>query len=514
MNRSADAAATALDDASHRTAAGGIWQAGVDAVRGDVAVAARVAIDATALTIADVVIPRHDFDRLLVVGGGKAAAAMAAGLVRVLAGRVPIRGRINVPEGTSEGDDIGGIEVHAVRPAGVNEPTEMAVRCTAAMLTDVATASSRDLCIVLLSGGGSALLVAPREGVSLADKLAVTRYLSAAGASINQLNAVRSKLSRVKAGGLLKACRAGRLITLVLSDVIGDPLDVIASGPTVTAREIAVSDSPVADSPVADTVATARSVLRRFDPERSLPASIYRIVDSGTGATADVSDGRPPRNDIVIVGNNSVAIEAAAEKAERTGWTVRRQFAEEDEGTAEEVGKRLADQAIAMLHPPDSEVTDAAVADNVAEANCLIAGGEPVVRLAPAAIRGRGGRNQQVVLAALIALARDPRFTHSDRFRLVLLSAGTDGEDGPTDAAGAILDETVWRAYENQRLDPVDYLSRNDAYTFFSLTGGLLMTGATGTNVCDLRVVTVKASTDRTATTATDAGPETTERTP
>jgi len=444
-----------------------IWQAGVDAVQGDRAVISQLSIEDNCLVAGDTVISLDDFDRVLVVGGGKATAAMAAGLVRAIGNRIAVRGRINVPSGTAHGLDLGDIEVCEARPPGRNEPTDLAVAGTEAILADVAAASPRDLCITLLSGGGSALLVAPPEGVSLADKLAVTRHLSSSGASIQELNTVRKRLSRVKGGGLLRASHAGRMLTLVLSDVIGDPLDVIASGPTVT--DCAAPGEAIA-------------VLHRFDPQAQLPIAIARHL--ATAQPADKHGGHPNRrpSDVVVIGNNAAAIDAAGIRAESLGFSHAMDAATGDEGTAEEVGHRLAEVAVAMLHGGPSEP------------DCLITGGEPVVRLVDADKRGRGGRNQQLVLAAMIALANDVRFKSADRSRLVLLSGGTDGEDGPTDAAGAILDESVWRAAQTLGLDLSDYLLRNDAYTFFQKTGGLFITGPTGTNVCDIRVVLIERS--------------------
>jgi glycerate-2-kinase len=446
-----------------------IWQSGVDAVLGDRAVESHVSLDDDFLYAGDLAISRQDFDRVVVVGAGKATAAMAAGLVRTLEGKVPVRGNINVPSGTADGLNLGDIHVCDARPPGVNEPTETAVAGTRAILGDVAAMTPRDLCIVLLSGGGSALLVTPADGITLADKLAVTRHLSASGASIHQLNTVRKHLSGVKGGRLAAAIPAGRLLTLVLSDVIGDPLDVIASGPTVADRT---------------TPADAIAILTRFDPDHSLPPSVYHHLSRG-------SQREQPTNvhgDVVVVGNNASAVDAAGVRAESLGFSHAMDIAQGADGrgreeTAEQVGRGIAEMAVAMLRDTDRAS---------ASPDCLITGGEPVVRLAPADVRGRGGRNQQLVLAAMVALGRDPRFLPDDEKRLVVLSGGTDGEDGPTDAAGAILSESVWRSTRVQRLDPADFLRRNDAYTFFEKAGGLLITGPTGTNVCDIRVVTVR----------------------
>lgn len=442
-----------------------IWRAGVDAVRGDAAVAARVALDADRLMIGAQVISRTAFDSLLVVGAGKATAAMAAGLVRRLGNAIAIRGRINVPRGTAEGLDLGAIQVCEAREPGSNEPTELAVAGTEAILRDVAGASQRELVIVLLSGGGSALWVAPVVGLSWRDKLAVTRHLSGAGASITELNAVRKRLSRIKGGGLRRACPNARMVTLVLSDVIGDPLDTIASGPTVC-------DGLPDDY--------ALQVLERADPERRMPAAVYgalrRERTRVPGEDAWV-------HDVIVIGNNATATAASGSLARRLGYEVLIEDARGDEGTAEEVGERLAGQAIELLRDQREQS---------ARPRCRVSGGEPVVRLVEPRLRGQGGRNQQLVLAAMDRLAKHPDFRPRDRGRLVLLSGGTDGEDGPTDAAGAMLRREVWDAAERLGLSAEDYLRRNDAYSFFQQTGGLLLTGTTGTNVCDVRVLVVR----------------------
>jgi glycerate-2-kinase len=323
----------------------------------------------------------------------------------------------------------------------------------------------RDLCLCLLSGGGSALLPAPRAGISLADKLSLTRQLSAAGANIRQLNAVRKRLSRIKGGGLARACTAGRLVSLIISDVPGDPLDVIASGPTVEDR--AAPDE-------------AREVLTRFGGG-DVPEHVWQAID----------DRRPLppircRATNVIIGNNATAVEAAAALAGRLGYRAIARPAVGLEDTAEAVGRRLADELCGLRA--------------AGERDCIVSGGEPVVELVEPERRGLGGRNQQLVLAALVHLVdRDGAAGDGGKAagagalggpagQLVLLSGGTDGEDGPTDAAGALIDRAVWEEAIRLGLDPADYLARNDAYRFFAATGGLVKTGPTDTNVCDVRV--------------------------
>ncbi len=347
------------------------------------------------------------------------------------------------------------IHLHAARPASVNEPRPEGVVGTQKIIEIVSSLGPTDLCFCLLSGGGSALLPAPDPGISLDDKIRVARILSAAGADIVQLNTVRRELSLVKGGGLARSCRAGRMISLIISDVLGDPLDLIASGPTV--------DSPA--SP-----ADALHVLEALGPTRHPElATVVRFLRSKSPSQNAPHDSICEVTNLVI-GNNALAVDAAGCEAERLGYSHAMIAATAPEGPAEEVGRHLAEMALRMRTEPGPD--------------CLISGGEPTVTLANESVRGRGGRNQQLALAALAELG--------DCDGIALLSGGTDGEDGPTDAAGAIVAADVVRRARELGLDPHDYLRRNDAYSFFDETaaGGLWKTGATQTNVCDLRVIT------------------------
>jgi len=437
-----------------------IWNASVDAVRARPLVQRVVRCDRNAFQVEEHRWSRSDFDSLLVIGAGKAATEMTAGLLEAVGDAMPIRGWINVPGGTER--SLPGIKVTVARPAGVNEPTEQGVAATRYILQQVKQAGPRDLCIVLLSGGGSALLTAPAAGISLHDKLATIRWLSSHGADITELNTVRKHLSDVKGGGLRKACRAGALATLVLSDVLGDPLDVIASGPTTLDTS---------------TVEDALKVLERFDPDRELPSSIYKRLEQADSVDAS---GQGLDATTIVIGNNAVAVDSAGIRAEALGYNHTMHAATQCEGAAEDVGRRLADSLLSMLQRgPDEHRSD-----------CLITGGEPTVTLVDASQRGLGGRNQQLVLAAYIALCK-AGLSPEQWSRLCLLSGGTDGEDGPTDAAGGWIDADVHRRAEAQKLDAADFLRRNDAYRFLEATGGLLKTGPTGTNVCDVRVALV-----------------------
>jgi glycerate 2-kinase len=436
-----------------------IWQAGVNAVRADALVEDNVQVIDDLLLVAGHEFALTEIDRIVIVGAGKAGAGMARGLETALGDAIlsqkKVQGWVNVPADCVS--SLKTITLHPARPAGQNEPTAAGVVGTETILNMVAALTPRDLCIALISGGGSALLPAPADGISLAEKQQLTRFLSGAGANIQALNTVRKQLSRIKGGGLARACRAGNLVSLILSDVLGDPLESIASGPTV--RD---SSTPQA----------ALQILEQYDPQRtSISANVYRFLEQKISAPLPP----PPTCRVVneVIGNLAVAVDAAGVEAERRGYSHAMLIAREPEGAAEAIGRHLAQQALLMRA--------------TAGPDCLITGGEPVVTLAPAAERGRGGRNQQLVLAA----AQTWQQSKSSSTGMVLLSGGTDGEDGPTDAAGAWLDAQTLIHAEQTGLSLNDYLRRNDAYTFFEQVGGLMKTGPTHTNVCDIRVIVV-----------------------
>jgi glycerate 2-kinase len=481
-----------------------IWHSAVDAVRSDRLVKDNVRVDGEWLVIGEETLSLASIGRIAVVGAGKAGAGMATGLEESLGPKVmaekQVSGWINVPadcvpavSGTLRVPLLADgtrsvpatyIHLHAARPAGVNEPTAEGVAGVERILEIVSSLGPNDLCLCLISGGGSALMPAPALGVSLAEKQAVSRLLSAGGANIEELNTVRKQLSRIKGGGLARACHAGRLITLIISDVLGDPLDVIASGPTV---------------PNTTTAADALAILERFGcATPSLRKLLHNSPLTTHHSLSHVTN--------LIIGNNAVAVDAAGMEAERRGYSHAMLAATSLEGAAEAIGVHHAQMAMRMLAESGPD--------------CLITGGEPTVKLAPVDVRGKGGRNQQLVLAALVELLTNghvagpsspsselsteysvpstdnPEITPNPKSKIqnpkfCLLSGGTDGEDGPTDAAGALIDGDIIERMAKQNLDPADFLRRNDAYSFFDAVGGLIKTGPTHTNVCDVRVVVV-----------------------
>ena len=444
----------------------GIWQAGVSAVRADRVVRDQVSGEGRTLCIeADewLLDPRG---QLIIVGAGKATFKMAQGLMAALDGLDPSIQRvgwINVPEGTVDGPIDPRIRVCEARPLGANEPTPLVVQGTQAIVEMLASAKPEDFVICLFSGGGSALLCAPMKGVTLEDKLTVTRLLSQRGATIEQLNLVRSSLSLVKRGGLARLTRARRMATLLLSDVLGDPIETIASGPTYL-------DHPI-------DIVEAGHTLRRLVPQmQQLPESIWNaITRRGLYGQTDQPSDRDLKLDLkhYVLANNATAVDASGVEAVRRGYAYYMESSPRSEGPAEAVGRALARQCIELAEHPRIQ--------------CLIMGGEPSVILPADGAAGRGGRNQHVVLAAMDELQRQGvQATMLDK--IVILSGGTDGEDGPTDAAGAWLDAGVYQQAMKMNLDSEDYLRRCDSYNFFRLTNSLLKTGPTQTNVCDIRV--------------------------
>ncbi|MGO9108559.1 MAG: glycerate kinase [Thermoguttaceae bacterium] len=440
-----------------------IWHAGLAAVRSDQLVREALRVEGPLLVVGDEEILLRNLRRIAVVGAGKAGAGMAAAVEEILGPRLAdekrLAGWVNVPADCV--CLLKRIRLHAARPAGVNEPTQAGAAGAAEILRLVKSLAADDLCLCLLSGGGSALLPAPVEAISLEDKLAVTRHLSAAGANIEQLNTVRKQLSRIKGGRLAQACRAGRMVSLIISDVLGDPLDLIASGPTIEDRS---------------TPAAALAVLQQFSArEAGIPAAVFEWLQRPRPQPR-----QPPASDRVskcgvtnlVIGNNATAVDAAGMEAERRGYSHAMISARQSEGPAEEVGRHLAAMARQMR---DQRGPD-----------CLISGGEPVVRLVEPSRRGQGGRNQQLALAAL------ETFWEDGASNVAFLSGGTDGEDGPTDAAGAFFDAGIVQAAREHGSLPQEFLARNDAYRFFAPLDALLKTGPTHTNVCDLRVVVTR----------------------
>jgi hydroxypyruvate reductase/glycerate 2-kinase len=339
---------------------------------------------------------------------------------------------------------------------GSNQPTAAGVDGALRMLEMLSDAGPDDIALCLLSGGGSALLPAPVPEVGLADKQQVTLLLHACGATINEMNAVRKHLSLCKGGRMAQAFRGRALFGLILSDVIGDPLDVIASGPTTA--------DPT-------TFASALAVLEKYQLFDRTPRSVCEYLRKGmAGEFLETLKELPKSVQNVVLGNNALALSAGQREAEKLGYQVLNlgSFLDGETSCVAEVMASL----VRSVRKDGRPLTPPA---------CFLSGGETTVTLSRT--HGTGGRNQEFALAMLMKLG------NVGLEDAVALCGGSDGEDGPTDAAGAFADVLAWHAADRLHLSPVDFLTRHDAYPFFKATSSLLKTGLTQTNVMDIRVV-------------------------
>jgi hydroxypyruvate reductase len=429
-----------------------IFQAGLQAVDPMEAINRHVRFNDNVIHISGRQFNLKKYDRILVVGAGKAVAPMAKALEDLLEdiisdGVIVVKDKHGLP-----------LKKIKVREASHPVPDARGVESTQEILSLIEKADKRDLVICLISGGGSALLIAPVQGISLEDKQNTTKRLLACGATIHEFNTVRKHLSRAKGGRLAQMAYPATLTSLILSDVVGDDLDVIASGPTV---------------PDSSTFHDAAQILKGYGLWDQVPPAVRNHLEKGTSGQIEDT----PKSDNaafqqcsqVLVGTNLQALKAAGQEAQRLGYRPLI-LSSKVEGEAREVIKfymAIAREVLSSenpLRPPA----------------CLLAGGETTVTLTG---DGRGGRNQEFALAAALSI--------EGLDDIVLLSGGTDGTDGPTDAAGAIADgATVARALE-KGLDPKDFLQRNDSYNFFQKLGDLLMTGPTRTNVMDIYMLLV-----------------------
>lgn len=395
------------------------------------------------------------YSRISVIGAGKATARMAQAIESLLGGRIT-SGLILVKEGHTVPLAI--IEqVEAAHPV----PDEAGYMGTQRILQLLHRGDENSLVLCLLSGGASSLLVAPVEGITLHDKQTTTRLLLSAGATIDELNAVRKHLSRVKGGRLAQTAFPAQLVTLILSDVIGDPLDVIASGPT---------------APDGSTFDEACAVIEKYGLQEALPSNVMQHLQHGRdGQVAETMKRNAPcfaTSQNVIIGSNRQALEAA------------KQFSKQLEFATKIVSDVQQGEARKVAHHMAQTVRNALTEMQTGERRCLLYGGETTVTVRG---HGKGGRNQELALAFAIEI---------DGMRGVsLLSAGTDGSDGPTDAAGAIVDGGTATRARLHGLEPLHYLDSNDSWTFFQRLDAAsgaschFKTGPTGTNVMDMQIV-------------------------
>jgi len=395
------------------------------------------------------------FERIIVIGAGKATARMALAIETLLGEQISA-GLIVVKDGHTVPLTIIG-QVEAAHPV----PNEAGQTGTRRILEMVRAADAKTLIVCLLSCGASALLVAPVDGVTLQDKQEVTGLLLKAGATIDELNAVRKHLSAVKGGRLAQAAYPAQVVTLLLSDVIGDRMDVIASGPT---------------APDGSTFADALSVIEKYGLQEKMPLRIVAHLEKGAGGQVPetVKDGDLclGKTHNVIVGAIGLALDAAAERSRQLGYAAHI-ISAELHGEARAAARFLAQTARTAL-----------AGLRAGERCCLLCGGETTVTVCGT---GKGGRNQELALAFALEIEGLEGVT--------MLSAGTDGNDGPTDAAGALVDGQTAARARGLGVDPLRYLENNDSYMFFrqydARTGGHshFITGPTGTNVMDMQLL-------------------------
>jgi hydroxypyruvate reductase len=427
-----------------------IFQAAVASVDPETAVRRHITRKDGFLQVASAVFRLDDFQQIFLVGAGKATAPMARAMEDLLADRVT-GGAIVVKDGHGMP-----LKSTTVVEAGHPLPDRRGVAGSEAVLAIADAAGPRDLLICLISGGGSALMTAPAEGISLDDKQDATRRLLACGATIHEINTVRKHLSRIKGGLLARKAYPATIVSLILSDVVGDDLDVIASGPTV---------------PDTSTFAAAGEILQRYGIWESVAPSVRIRLEKGSeGSIEDTPGSEDPifsNGSQVLVGTNMHALKAAAGAAAELGYQPLI-LTSKLEGEAREIARMLgamAKEMVASGHP-------------LAAPACILCGGETTVTLRG---NGKGGRCQELALAASLPL--------KGLRHCLVLAGGTDGNDGPTDAAGAIVDGQTLAMAEAKGMQARDYLDRNDAYHFFQALDDLLITGPTRTNVMDVYMV-------------------------
>jgi len=394
------------------------------------------------------------YRRILVIGGGKASGRMAEALERILRDLID-GGVIIVPRGT-ETD----LRLRRIKALGASHPFPDAegVKAVGEMLHLLEEVDEETLILAVISGGGSALMTYPAQGVDLEELREITSKLMLAGARINELNAVRKHLSAIKGGRLAAKAQPATIVSLILSDVVGDPLDTIASGPT---------------APDSTTYRDAVEVLKRYGLWGEAPPTVRRRLEAGM--RGEVEETPKPRSFIfkrvlnVVVANNYTAASAALRRAEALGYRGLL-LSTRVEGEARIIGglyASIAQEIIFTGHPLKPPAA-------------IIAGGETTVTVRGP---GRGGRNQELVLSSALGLRG---------LDALIASMATDGVDGPTDAAGALADGMTVERAEALGIDPLEHLNQNDSYNFFKPLGDLIETGPTGTNVNDIAVILIR----------------------
>ena len=425
-----------------------IFLAAVESVLPDRLIAQQIRREGRLLQIAGSTFPLSTNGRVYVLAAGKAAALMAQETERII-GEIITGGHVVTKYG--HGSRLSHL---TLTEAGHPLPDAAGVEATRQMVALARQAGKEDLVICLISGGASSLMADMPVGATLDELKQASDLLVRCGADISEINAVRKHLSGVKGGQLARAAAPATVISLILSDVIGDTIDVIASGPT---------------APDSSTFADALAVIRKYALEDRFPAVLLDHLHQGAAAMLPETPkpGDPAFNKVQnhIIGSNRQALEAAARKAEELGFEARI-ITDRLQGDYSDVADLIL-HTIEGASPHDHEKT-----------RCLLFGGEPTLKVTGS---GLGGRSQHLALRLATQIA--------GREGITLLCAGTDGTDGPTDAAGAVVDSHTLSDAEEKQIDAADHLSRFDSYHFFRQAGGHIITGNTRTNVMDMVVV-------------------------
>jgi glycerate 2-kinase len=429
-----------------------VFLAGVSRVLPEKLISREVALKDNFLAIGSLNFSLDSIDHIYVIGAGKASSMMASEVEKILGNRIR-EGHIVVKYGHSCK-----LKYINSSEAGHPIPDSNGFKATKTILEIATRAGSNDLVLCLLSGGGSALLADFPEGSSPEEMVQVNNLLINSGASINEINSVRKHLSLVKGGQLARAVYPATLVSLILSDVIGDPLDVIASGPT---------------SPDPTTYKQALSVLEKYNLARSVPERILKYLRDGeTGLSRETPKPEDPvfeRTYNILIGTNYLALEAAKMKAADLKLNPLI-ITDKLQGDVSAIAEYMLETSLRYKNDK-----------NVIKPVCLLFGGEPTLRITG---NGLGGRNQHLALLCAKMLCNQPGIT--------ILCAGSDGTDGPTDAAGAVVDSDTIRRADAINIHPEKYIQEFDSYNFFKKAGGHIITGPTMTNVMDIIVVIVE----------------------
>lgn len=435
-----------------REKAEAIFNAGIRSVLPSVFIPRKVRIENDVLIISEKAFSLKEINNIYVIGAGKATALMAAEIEKILGERIS-GGHIIVKYGHSCR-----LKHVRVTEAGHPVPDRNGFDATQSILRIAAAAGANDLVLCLISGGGSALLTDYPEGSSPEDMMILNSLLVNSGASISEINAVRKHLSYVKGGHLARAVYPATLVSLILSDVPGDPFEVISSGPT---------------TPDSTTFRQALEVLQNYNIMDKVPPALARWLEEGVKGihpeTPDENDPAFSKTNNILIGTNTTALKASRLKALEfniNAFVITSCL----QGDVLPVADYLLETALQFKED-----------ENEVKPVCLLFGGETTVKMTGA---GKGGRNQHLALVASVLLKDHPGIT--------ILSGGTDGNDGPTEAAGAVVDSSTFRSAITKGLNPEEYIFRFDSFHFFKKAGGHIITGPTMTNVMDIIVVIVE----------------------